>query len=139
MELKKEHIAGLIKAYIKEALEAEEDERIMAGPVESKEHHDFIMEGFESAEVEMKDSLMGNDYKHIEPIADNEILKPNNIEADKNSLVYKKLCRDFTKAQVPFIKLQMQRERGEYPEVDIEKIVSPAEQVLAPTGPTIGL
>jgi len=138
MELKAEQINGLIHTYMEEALEAEEDERIMAGPVESKEHHDFIMQGFESAEIEIKDSLMGSDYKYIEPIIDNEILKPNNIEADKDSYEYKKLCREFTKAQIPFIKLQMQRERGEYSEVDIEKIVSPQGQVLAPSGPTIG-
>ncbi len=138
MKLEKHQIDDLIKSYMKETLEFEEDERLMAGPVVSKEHHDYIMKSFEDALIEYKDCLRVNSFNTVEPIVESQILIPNGIQADKDSFEYKKLCREFTKAQISFIHTQMKRETGEYPLVDFETIPEPPPADKRPAGPTIG-
>ncbi|MCP4722417.1 MAG: hypothetical protein GY860_23395 [Desulfobacteraceae bacterium] len=66
MELKREHIDGLVKKYVKETLESEEDERLMLGPIPAEVQED-IMADFEYFKAHSKDILRTNNLKEIEP------------------------------------------------------------------------
>ena len=111
--LKREDIKSLIRSYINEALDAEEDERLMCGPV-TDELHQEIMEGIEGAIAEAQKDLRQNDFSTIEKLVDNQVLQPRGIEADKDSYEYKKLCRETIKAMTAFFKVQKKRESGDY-------------------------
>ncbi len=142
MKLKKEQIDGLVKKYVKETLESEEDERLMLGPIPEEVQKD-IMADNEYIEANSRDNLRTNNLEDIEPLVDNIIMKPNNLEADKESYEYKKLCRETIKASIPLAQIQQRREIGDYSDDVILPSLQVPEKLLkkttkTPPGPSIG-
>ena len=132
MKLKKKHISGLIRDFIWECLEEEEDERIMTGRIESQEDHEAFIQGFESLKAEYEELLVFNDLEQMERQVDQRILKPRNLEADKGSLAYKKLCREAAKALVSVAKIAKKREQGDYSSTETKALKLHHQEPLRP-------
>ncbi|MCP4722416.1 MAG: hypothetical protein GY860_23390 [Desulfobacteraceae bacterium] len=71
-------------------------------------------------------------------------MKPNNLEADKESYEYKKLCRETVKACIPIAQVQIKREQGDYSDDGdiVSSILQPPKAPIritrkAPSGPLI--
>ncbi|MEE4362452.1 MAG: hypothetical protein V2J08_00870, partial [Desulfotignum sp.] len=119
MKLEKHHIDGLIKKYVRETLESDEEERLILGPVPDDVQKD-LMESFKYFEDHTRYILRTNSLEEIEPVVDMRILEPNNLEADKDSYEYKKLSRETVKANIPIARIQMRREQGDYSDDNVD-------------------
>ena len=126
MKLEKQHIDGLIRKYVRETLDQDEEERLILGPVPDEVQKD-LMESFKYFEDHTRYILRTNNLEEIEPIVDKRILEPNNLEADKDSYEYKKLCRETVKANIPIARIQMKREQGDYSDDNVDYY--PGEEV----------
>jgi len=112
--LSEEMINGLINKYIRDLLEADEKDRIMQhGPLgddlysEQLMAYDYVQDTFRH---ELAHCDISNTSKHV----DKFVLQANEIEADKGSMEYKKLCREILKVQIHLTEIFKERELGNY-------------------------
>ncbi|MCF8075810.1 MAG: site-specific integrase [Desulfotignum sp.] len=112
MKLEKHHIDGLIRKYIREALDDDEEFRAVTtrdrGAIEAQ------IAGYDMHQDECRDALVTGRYHKVSPLVDEKILKPNNIKADKESPEYQLLCRECLKADIKVMGIARDREMGIY-------------------------
>ncbi len=101
--------------------------------LDSSDYHQFVMEGYESAKNETEINISKNDFRYVEKTVDKFILEPYDIQADKNSFEYRKLCRETAKADLKIIDVQKKRECGDYAD-EVPDIVHTSPTPSEPTG-----
>lgn len=116
MGLTPNQIKQMINGFIHECLNYEEDSRTSHEPVypDIPEEHLVIIDDFtEDAQQELK----SGDYSNIERVVDH-ILEVNNCQIPKDSLDYKKMCRETLKAQITVLAIEKRRNEGDYSDDD---------------------
>ena len=113
-ELQTDQIHSLLKDWLKWALDTAEERRIVDPPTNSL---DDRLQNLDIAERFTKDQLVGKHPAlkgyHKQEVEEN-ILKRHGLTADKESLAYKKLNRDYLKVYLRFIEILKRREQGDY-------------------------
>jgi len=112
MKLEKHHIDGLIRKYIREALD--DDEEYRAITTRTPDTIEAQIAGYDMHQDECRDALMTGSYDKVDHVVDEKILKPNNVTADKESFEYQLLCRECLKASIKVMGIARDREMGIY-------------------------
>ena len=105
-------VKQMINGFIHECLNYEEDSRTSHKPVypDIPEEHLVIVDNFtEDAQQELK----SGDYSNVGRVVDH-ILEVNNCQVPKDSLDYKKMCRETLKAQITVLAIEKRRNEGDY-------------------------
>jgi len=127
-ELTTDQINGLIRKHIKEALEADEVKRIMDDtpfdPSYTVDHLEIL--GRAKDLLQNKLATKSNDF--ITETVDN-LLQAEDIQADKDGLAYRMLCRDMFKAEGHILEVQRKREQGDYSDEMMVPPALPQEQI----------
>lgn len=66
---------------------------------------------------EAQQQLKKGDYSEVERVVDH-ILEVNNCQIPKDSLDYKKMCRETLKAQIKLLAIEKRRNEGDYSDDD---------------------
>ena len=113
-ELQTDQIHSLLKEWLKWALDTAEEHRIEeppSQPLEERLRNLDVLEQFTKEQlVGMCPILEGTHKRDVEE----HILKRHGLTADKESLAYKKLNRDYLKVYLRFIEILRNREQGDY-------------------------
>ena len=113
-ELQTDQITSLLKDWLKWALDTAEEHRIENPPTNSLEERlnnlDLLERLTKDQLVVMSPVLEGVHKWDVEE----HILKRRSLTADKESLAYKKLNRDYLKVYLCFIEILKRREQGDY-------------------------
>jgi integrase len=112
MKLEKHHIDGLIRKYVRETLDQDEEYRAIT--TRSKDTIEAQIAGYDMHMDECRDALMTGRYDKVDHVVDEKILKPNDITADKESSEYQLLCRECLKASIKVMGIARDREMGIY-------------------------
>jgi integrase len=113
-QLDQKKIQELVHAHVKETLEWIENEPLTRDkPISLEEAHAHadIISGMAQ---ELHKSLVKGDFKQVSHIAD-RLLKDENLEdTDKESIPYKRLCRELLKSAIELSKVDVARTLGDY-------------------------
>lgn len=113
-ELQTDQIHNLLRDWLKWALGTAEGHRIEGPPIQPLEER---LRNLDVLEQFTKDQLVGM-YPILEGThkrdVEEYILKRHGLTADKESLAYKKLNRDYLKVYLWFIEILRNREQGDY-------------------------
>jgi hypothetical protein len=112
MKLEKHHINSLIRKYVKETMD--DDEEYRAVTTRTPDTIEAQRAGYDMHMDECRDALMTGRYDKVDHVVDEKILKPNDIMADKESSEYQLLCRECLKADIKVMGVAMDREMGIY-------------------------
>jgi len=111
-ELSDGQIQKIVKGYVKQALAESEGDRVMGKPL-NPEQFDSNIFAYDWVLDDLKEALAFRDTKTVLKFVDG-LLKDQNIELDKNSETYRKLCREMLKAQIKVLEIDRRREFGDY-------------------------
>jgi len=141
MGLTAHQIKQMVNGFIHECLDYEENARTSYEPVYNGEgdspyipdEHLTVVDDFsEDAQQQLK----SGDYSKVGKVVDH-ILGVNECQIPKDSLDYKKMCRETLKAQIKMLTIEKQRNEGDYS--DDDKLPPRPERLetegLAPTTP----
>lgn len=113
-QLDQKKIQELVHTHVRETLEWIEDEPLTRErPISLEEAHAHadIISGMAQ---ELHESLVKGDFKQVSHIAD-RLLKDENLEdTDKDSIPYKRLCRELLKSAIELSKIDVARTLGDY-------------------------
>lgn len=112
MQLSEEQILDMIKRYIHKALEEELDLIDTKEPLDEGEYRQEL-ETLELLAGNVKKALAHRDYKRAENFVDG-LIEEDGIELQKDSQVYRRLCREMLKAQIKGLEISIQMRRGDY-------------------------
>ena len=108
-----EHIKALVNKYLHDTLEADEDFRILHDSPMEDSLNEKLQKAYQAVIAERKAELAANDLKAIEPHADS-LLKEAGLELKKDSVEYKRLCRELLKAEIDYFTVGLERYKGNY-------------------------
>jgi hypothetical protein len=143
-DITEEEIRELINASFRDQLKHFENLRIYMSPTDIESYREAIQKGLPTVTQFISEFL--KDYEkvgeeqlnlgHMIVSANNldNILSDNNIEMDKDSFLYKKMCREYAIIRKKYIEIERKRSKGDYSD-DIEEIF-PTEQEAVPKTPT---
>ena len=147
MTLTSFQIQQLISGFVHECLDYEEQNRLnykqvydgQNGGPDILEEHLTIVDDFTD---DAKDQLKRGNYSKVAKVVDH-ILEVNNLEIDPASMDYKALCRETIKAQIEILRIEKNRNEGDYSDVlpPRPEQVSPTPASVhdtLPTGPSFG-
>lgn len=148
MGLSQHQIKLMIDGFIHECLDYEEEQRTAYEAVYNgegdmpdipDEHLTQVDDFTDDAQAQLK----SGDYSQVERVVDH-ILEVNNCQISKDSLDYKKLCRETLKAQIKVLAIEKRRNEGDYsdddllpPKPEVTTIAPPAPIQTESSGPFI--
>jgi len=133
MELSQHQIQQMIDGFMHECLEYEEEQRTTYEPIYNGEGdmpyiQDEHLTQVDDFSEEAQQQLKSGDYSQVERVVDH-ILDVNNCQIQKDSLDYKKMCRETIKAQIRVLAIEKRRNEGDYSDDDK---LPPKPEVLQP-------
>ncbi len=111
-ELSEKQIQEIIKGYVREALNDDENDRINETPL-TPEKLDDNLSTYDYLLSDFREALALRDNRPVKKFV-NTILEEMNIKVDEDSSSYRKLCRQMLKAQVDVLEKLKKRELGDY-------------------------
>ncbi|WP_139163785.1 site-specific integrase [Desulfoluna spongiiphila] len=131
-ELTDTQIADIIRNHIKQTLEADEHQRIMMAPADYDEgyHRDHTKTLGMVQEI-TKGHLAVNDRTWVEKSVDG-LLNDSGVTIDKSSMEYRKLCREYLKADTHIWEVIQKRHQGDYSD---DPTTIPTPPLTVPTPP----
>jgi integrase len=149
MKLEKHHIDGLIRKYVRETLDQDEEERILNDqtfdPEFHKDHTEIL--GLAKDLIRTKHAQRDNDFisESVDELLEAEGFTPL---PDKKSYEYRRLCHEMFKADAYIWETKRKREQGDYSNDNVDyhpgQAVPEASQVIPqqepekqPSGPSL--
>lgn len=140
-------IQQIINGFIHECLDHEEQNRlnyrqVYDGTDDLPDIPDEYLTQVDDFAEDVKSQLKRGDYSKVGRVVDH-ILQVNNLDVDPASMDYKALCRETLKAQIDVLRIEKNRNEGDYSDVlpprpESAKIESTVEPKVASVGPLFG-
>jgi integrase len=133
IELTRGQIRELLRGYLKEVLEEDERDRVLAPkPMKDVELDDYL-ESLSFIISDRKRQLALNDYGNIRQWVD-DLLEKHSLEVGPVSASYKTLCREMLKVQIRGLGIIERRSLGDYsgPVSPMRVVTLPSQQLPEP-------
>ena len=112
MNLSAQQLQDILKQYLLKVLEDDEDKRI-ENEYLTPDDIDEELEAIDYLKSDVREELACADYDGIQTYADT-LLKEHEITPDKDSKIYKKLCREILKVHQRVLNIAEKRTIGDY-------------------------
>ena len=112
MNLSAQQLQSILNQYLLKVLEDDEDKRVVAEYL-NPDDIDEELEAIDYLKSDLREELACADYDGISTYAET-LLKEHEIKPDKDSKVYKKLCRELLKVHLQVLDIAKKRTVGDY-------------------------